>query len=226
MTDTDKSQFIARLSERLGRPLPTAVAPPEWENHPWDDLNDGHDREDVIRQFIDNLSAAGGEAVRVPDRAALKEQIHRDLVEKDLRKLVLWEEENLASLIREADLSEVTLWDSKSEAEALITRAERADAGLVEAEWGLAFSGTVLLWNEQGRGRSVSLLPSHCLVVLSEDRIVPRMEPALSWIRDQRDVPACVNFISGPSRTSDIENDLSIGVHGPGFLRVYIVGEE
>ncbi|GGE09468.1 lactate utilization protein C [Marinithermofilum abyssi] len=225
MTKSAKNRFLNKLSARLGRPLPEPVTPPEWESHPWNHLTEGNGPEDWVKQFVDNLTAAGGEVVRVKNRFALKKQIHQDLQETGCQRLVVWKEEPLLSLIDSAELDEVTVWSPDQPPEELLARAEQADAGLVSAEWGLAFTGTVFLWNERGRGRIVSLLPTRCLVVLSEERIAPRMEPVLAWIREQEKVPACLNFISGPSRTSDIENDLSIGVHGPGSLRVYLLAE-
>jgi L-lactate dehydrogenase complex protein LldG len=223
---TAKSRFLDRISKQLGRPRPKQVAAPRWEEHPWDPLEQGKTAVDWLAQFRENFEAAGGETVLVPDRDALRRQIREDLAAEGRKNLILWQEEGLSSLVDGARLEHVAEWDPALSTDERVQRAERADVGLVRAEWGIAFSGTIVLWNGRGRGRSVSLLPSALLAVLPANRILPRMEPVLRWIQDQDNTPSCVNFISGPSRTSDIENDLSIGVHGPGAIKVYILEEE
>ncbi|MDR6226279.1 LutC/YkgG family protein [Desmospora profundinema] len=212
-----KDAFLERISQRLGRPRPDTVEAPEWPDQPWDELKEGG-----LEQFAANLEQAGADVIQVPHRQALSERLHHDMRQQRVKRLVAWNDPVLSPLLEGAPLEQVDRWDP-SHPDKSIRSAEQADVGLVRAEWGLAFSGTVMLWNDKGRGRSVSLLPAALWVILPASRILPRMEPALSWIREQGCPPSCINFISGPSRTSDIENDLSIGVHGPGELRVYVV---
>jgi L-lactate dehydrogenase complex protein LldG len=50
--------------------------------------------------------------------------------------------------------------------------------------------------------------------------LLPRLGDAFESIRQRRALPSSINCISGPSRTSDIENDASIGVHGPAQVTV------
>ena len=57
------------------------------------------------------------------------------------------------------------------------------------------------------------------------DRIVRTMEDAWARMREEgRDVPRAINFVSGPSRTADIEGQLQIGAHGPFRVHVVILG--
>ena len=69
----------------------------------------------------------------------------------------------------------------------------------------------------RARPRGVSLLPSLHVALVRESRIVFRLGEALAHFAALGPFaqPSAVHFITGPSRTSDIENDLTIGVHGP-----------
>jgi L-lactate dehydrogenase complex protein LldG len=72
---------------------------------------------------------------------------------------------------------------------------------------------------------SVSLVPETHVAVLSARRIVAHMEDAWDLLRaERRELPRAVNFVSGPSRTADIEQTLILGAHGPYRVHVIIVG--
>lgn len=100
--------------------------------------------------------------------------------------------------------------------------------GIAYAELGLSETGTVMLWNGGGRGRLVSLLPPVFVAVISENTIIPRLTEAMAYVRGKMSegLPACINFITGPSRTGDIEADLAFGVHGPGKVYVILLQEQ
>lgn len=109
----------------------------------------------------------------------------------------------------------------------LLTAAEQCQMGVVWPDYAIANTGTLVLCAYGGRGRSVSLLPSVLFAVFKAEQLVTRMGEALAHIRSAAaadtsiGMPSSVNLITGPSRSADIENDLTIGVHGPG--RVYAV---
>jgi L-lactate dehydrogenase complex protein LldG len=69
----------------------------------------------------------------------------------------------------------------------------------------------------------VSLLPETHIAIVNVNRIVRGMEDAWALLRAEHGsaMPRAVNFISGPSRTADIEQTLVLGAHGP--YRVHIV---
>jgi len=71
----------------------------------------------------------------------------------------------------------------------------------------------------------LSLLPETHIAVLEAGRIVATMEQAWDRLRVERGaLPRAVNFISGPSRTADIEQTVTLGAHGPYRVLIIIVG--
>lgn len=103
---------------------------------------------------------------------------------------------------------------------------ESDKVGITGAFCAIAETGTLMTLSGAETPPSVSLLPETHIAVLHASDIVPAMEEA--WQR-LRAVPAypprAVNFISGPSRTSDIEQTLTLGAHGPYRVHVILVSD-
>ncbi|MDH4134486.1 MAG: lactate utilization protein C [Gammaproteobacteria bacterium] len=98
-----------------------------------------------------------------------------------------------------------------------VRAAHGADlVGINEAFCALAETGTLMLLSGPGTPAAVSLLPETHVALLPVSRIVARMEDAWALLRKERgSLPRAVNFISGPSRTADIEQTVTLGAHGP-----------
>jgi len=94
--------------------------------------------------------------------------------------------------------------------------------GITGAFCAIAETGTLMLLSGPGTPAATSLLPETHIAILSASRIVRGMEDAWQLARDEwSGTPRAVNFISGPSRTADIEQTVTLGAHGP--YRVHIV---
>lgn len=91
--------------------------------------------------------------------------------------------------------------------------------GVTKALRGLADTGSVLIVDGEGNPLEASLLPEIHLVVLRASDILPSLEDAIHLING---TDAAV-VITGPSRTGDIEMTLTIGVHGPAELHVFLI---
>jgi L-lactate dehydrogenase complex protein LldG len=86
----------------------------------------------------------------------------------------------------------------------------------------VAETGTLMLLSGPDTPATVSLLPETHIAVVPTSRIVATMEDAFALLRAEcGTVPRAINFISGPSRTGDIEQTIVLGAHGP--CRVHIV---
>lgn len=102
-------------------------------------------------------------------------------------------------------------------------RAEDPDRlGVTGCFCALAETGTVMLLGDPERPASVSLLPETHVALVPAWRIVAGMEQAFAWLAGEvGQPPRAINFISGPSRTGDIEQTLVLGAHGP--MRVHLI---
>lgn len=86
----------------------------------------------------------------------------------------------------------------------------------------IAETGTLVLLSGEDTLPATSLLPETHVAVVRTSRIVKGMEEVWSLLRREYPVmPRAVNFVSGPSRTADIEQTVTLGAHGP--YRVHII---
>ena len=90
----------------------------------------------------------------------------------------------------------------------------------------VAETGTLVLLSGADTPATVSLLPETHIALVDTARIVATMEDAFALLRAERgEVPRAINFISGPSRTGDIEQTIVLGAHGPCRVHLVLVGE-
>jgi L-lactate dehydrogenase complex protein LldG len=225
-----REDFLNRIASKLGRPRRSGVTPPDWAAKPYTHLHKGLDHEGLVQQFIENLRFLQTDVLRISSRE-FKEALDRVLESASARSIVYWDDERLhalglGSLLEERGIMHHT-WDTTTDEQELRNYAADAEMGIAYAEMGLSETGTVMLWNGGGRGRPVSLLPPVFVAVLSEKTIVPRLTEAAVYVHEKvlGKLPACINFITGPSRTGDIEMDLAFGVHGPGKVYVILLKE-
>lgn len=94
--------------------------------------------------------------------------------------------------------------------------------GVTSCFCALAETGTLLLLSSPDSPATVSLLPETHIAIVPVSRIVFGMEDAFALVRRERgQLPRAVNFVSGPSRTGDIEQTIVLGAHGP--CRVHLI---
>lgn len=120
-------------------------------------------------------------------------------------------------------------WDAQSQLEVKIGRADGSElVGLSHAERGIAESGTLVLTSGADNPTSINFLPEAHVVVLKASDIVGDYETMWDALREahgRRTMPRTVNFVTGPSRSADIEQTLLLGAHGPRKLHILIVGD-
>ena len=103
---------------------------------------------------------------------------------------------------------------------------ESCDAGLTECEALIAQTGSVLVSSRASGGRALSVLPPHHVVVARASQMLGDLTQAFALLREKYGVdgyPSLLSFVTGPSRTGDIERILVLGAHGPKRLTVFCV---
>lgn len=112
---------------------------------------------------------------------------------------------------------------------ALESRPVREDdpVGVTGCVCAIAETGTLMCASAPDTPSATSLLPETHVAVVPASRIVPGMEEAWAMARAQwgSRLPRAINFISGPSRTGDIEMSIVLGAHGPYRVHIVVVSE-
>jgi len=100
-------------------------------------------------------------------------------------------------------------------------------ASVSHAFGAVAETGTLVLTAGPDNPTTLNFLPDNHIVVLDARDIAGDMETVLARLRERfgASLPRVVNFITGPSRSADIEQTLILGAHGPRRLHVVVVGE-
>ena len=104
-----------------------------------------------------------------------------------------------------------------------------ADIGITGADYAVAETGSVVVLPRAGLSRLVSLAPPVHLALVRPQDVVDTLDDVfllrrLDYYRNGRDMGSYLNFITGPSRTADIEQTLVVGVHGPKEVHMIILG--
>lgn len=95
--------------------------------------------------------------------------------------------------------------------------------GITKAHLAVAETGSVLLIEPAPIDRAVSLLTKHLIVAVAEQDVVDELSDGFRWLASQPRAAAYATFVTGPSRTADIERSLTIGVQGPNRLTVAVL---
>jgi L-lactate utilization protein LutC len=96
------------------------------------------------------------------------------------------------------------------------------DVGITTVQAAIAETGTLVLDSEHERHRLVSLVPPVHIAIVEAAQIYQSLGEVLTALHQKERVSSIVTFITGPSRTADIELTLAIGVHGPQELYVIV----
>lgn len=102
---------------------------------------------------------------------------------------------------------------------------ESCSVGITACDALIAQTGSILLTAHSAGGRALSVLPPHHVVVAQSNQLVPDLPAAFELLQTKyRDhYPSFITFITGPSRTGDIERILVLGAHGPRVLTLILL---
>jgi len=180
---------------------------------------------DLAERFIAGQEAVGGKVIRVADWEQLPEAVGPWMREYQVRSAMTGYAPQLEPLRRflHAQLG-ISVRTYSAPMELQKDEIFSTDCGITMAHAGIADTGTVVLWPTPEEPRLLSLaMPVH-LVLLPRPKIAARMLDFISAHEYQAALPTNLVFATGASRTADIEQTLSIGVHGPKTFLVAIIG--
>ena len=234
--DSAEAVILARVREALQLPAP----PPHLRSHaaeparpgalpilpaeagrPW--LPDGGETpEDRRRILAENLNRLRAEFVHVADAGAAAAFIATRVRERGWRRLAVHDDPLVTAATATAGCETHRVDRGSFDKRAL----EACDAGVTACESLVAQTGSALVSSATCGGRSLSVLPHVHFVVATADQVVGTLADAFAHVRERHGgrLPSMLSFITGPSRTGDIERILVLGAHGPRELVVILVG--
>lgn len=206
------NRVIAAIRASLGRQagLPAGPRPGVIPPRPPQDL----DRE--IDLFLSEVNKLSGDARRI-DPLQLPPALNGLVESEAIRRATMWS----TPLLRRLDISGllerlgVEIIPANSDKRLLAT----CDLGVTEVDFALAETGTIGLLSSVDKPRSVSLLPRVHLALIQPGVFRPDMTQVFTEAKNHD----YLVFITGPSRTSDIELTVTLGVHGPKSLSVWVL---
>ncbi len=224
---TTPSEFLARIRVALNNSATSTRAP---KPHP---TNDALIRlvdcdQDLKARFTSSARAAGmlvHETTPAGALAALRALLFQLRIDRATLALNIssnspdWE-----SAIRLAGCR-IVPWKGPSVRESHFSVA----AGITDCLAAVAETGSLVLASGPSAGRNAWLVPPLHIALLRTSQILPDLidaMPLLARNESSRRLPAAVVFVSGPSKTADIEGILITGVHGPGAVHILLIDDQ
>jgi L-lactate utilization protein LutC len=168
---------------------------------------------DLFTHFTEKLVLGSGTLEQVDGMSNVSDAIVRFLRMNDL-----------ALKVRVAPSLKTLSWQHGLEVSYGNTRGDDM-ISVTPAFCAVAETGSVVLLSSEDNPTSLNFLPDVHIVIVEMNQLVPHYEDVWIKLRDRADMPRTVNFITGPSKTADVEQTLQIGAHGPRQLHVVMVGK-
>ncbi len=191
---------------------------------------------DLVQSLSVEVEALTGKFFWVNSKKEARNCLESIMKEKGISMAVKWNHPLLDALEVDSLLESLEIKvlpihpmtnDQKAKKKGLQFRKEieKAGIGLSAVDFVLADSGTIVVNACAGRERSTSLVPPIHVAFLKADQILPGLDELLPFLqkelKEKGDLASCLTFITGPSRTADIELTLILGVHGP--KEIYLI---
>ena len=187
----------------------------------------------LIRNLTTTATQRGWNVHHSLTMEAATKFIHDLLQDKNLDRVVRSDEEIFEKLALENSLSDLnldfaTISRKQSGTRDLRALVFNAHVGLTGVEYAISETGSIIVIPKEGISRLVSLAPSIHIAVVQPHQIIETLDHLFMFRRLEHlrgnDIGSYMNFITGPSRTGDIEQVIITGVHGPKEVHMLILG--
>jgi L-lactate dehydrogenase complex protein LldG len=193
----------------------------------------------LIERFAAELTRVGGHLFRAESFSAASDYLEQLALAERARRVVGWDLPLIDEIARFDRLERIGvefLRDRVDEDRAeeagreFVKAAIDSQIGITTVDYALAEAGTLVLISGAGRARSASLVPPVHVAVVEAQQIISGLDDLFPLLAERGDGSArhpasAITFITGPSRTADIELTLVVGVHGPQQLHVILLTE-
>jgi L-lactate dehydrogenase complex protein LldG len=186
---------------------------------------------DLCAKLAQEIDAVGGIATLVDSAEQLREILAGYLVEAAAKSALCWRHPlldrlNIASFLNARSVAKHD-YDSLRSLDPVARRRMQlaCEIGITSVDLAIAETGTLLMTHQPQQERVASLLPPLHVAIVERAQIVPDLFDAFAQLhaRGLPNLPSNITLITGPSKTGDIELQLTTGVHGPGKWRVIIL---
>lgn len=172
----------------------------------------------LVDLFKQHLEAVNGHAIIANNDTDIANALTRIITDVKAQRLAISDNSEVERLLNLTDL-EIEELAIAPDAHDVFS----FDVGITTVQAAIAETGTLVLDSTQERHRLISLVPPVHIAIVDASKIYETLGEVLAFIH-KNDISPAVTFITGPSRTADIELTLTVGVHGPQELYVIING--
>lgn len=171
----------------------------------------------LIDLFKQSLESVGARCQIASSDTDITDALTRIITNLKAQRLAISDDAEVKRLLYETDLEIEELGIAPNAADIF-----RFDVGISTTQAAIAETGTLVLDSINERHRFVSLVPPVHIALVNASTIRETLGEALSLLRKEKEISPAVTFITGPSRSADIELTLTVGVHGPQELYVIV----
>lgn len=169
--------------------------------------------DDLLVQFATELTHIGGSFVYCSNLEEFYSELSILLKARN-SKSYFTIDKVVAKILSEGNIAVETNPSNLTLSPMIITQCETLVARL----------GTVVVSSRQMSGRLANFIPDVHIVLASPNQVVPAVKEAIDFLKSKySSLPSMISFITGPSRTADIEKTLVMGAHGPREVIVFIL---
>jgi L-lactate dehydrogenase complex protein LldG len=212
----EREAFLARLRTRLAEPSPANLPHPLVPIAEVPPVRYSQDLRDPVAAFTQNATLQGAVVRRVEDLPDFLASVTSEL---QASRVVVSQDPEVAgvpAVLRSRGV-EVLAYDRPH---------PDAHLGVVGAAFGIAATGTVVFDAGRAGGRSASLLPPAIVVLVGAENVLIDAGEIFRRMPERfpDGLPSQLVFCTGPSKSGDIELELTTGVHGPGRVWIGLIG--